>query len=92
MQFELKQYNVGAWALPALINDDWSGLDDGDEVMLTDWIEWATDDWTDADDNTLVFGHWGSVSQHNEFGMDEITHHYGECYTLDAMFRLKPRS
>ena len=90
MQFEIIKHRIGEWALSAIFYDDWSGLDDEDEVYLGDWIEWATDDWTDADDNRWVFSHWGSPSDYNEFTMDEITQHYGACYTLDAVFKLKP--
>lgn len=92
MQFDTIKHTVGEWALPAIINEDYTGLDDGDECLLVDWMEWAQDDYTDSDGNTWVFSHWGSVSNQNEFTCDEITSNYGQCYDIDAVFVLKPRS
>lgn len=70
MQFDTIKHTVGEWALPAIINEDY----------------------TDSDGNTWVFSHWGSVSNQNEFTCDEITSNYGQCYDIDAVFVLKPRS
>lgn len=92
LEFEIITHRIGAWALSPLINGDYSGVDEGDDALLTSWVEWAQDDWTDSNGNTWVFSHWGTVSDHNEFAQDEVTNLHADTYNIDAVFKLKPRN
>lgn len=92
MQFEIIKHRIGEWALSPIINGDYSGIDEGDDALLSSWMDWAQDDWVDSDDNTWMFSHWGSIDDHNEFAECEITTLHGDTYTIDAVFKLKPRS
>lgn len=92
MQFEIIKHRIGEWALSAIFYEDMTGIDEGDEALLLSWLEWAEDDWTDADGNTWVFSHWGSVGDRDEFARDDITTLHGATVEIDAVFKLKPRS
>lgn len=90
--YEIITHRIGSWALCPLINGDYTGVDEGDDALLSGWIDWSTDDWSDSDGNTWVFSHWGNVYNHNEFAECEITCLHGDTYDIDAVFKLKPRS
>lgn len=84
--FEINQHIIGDWTLPALINGDYTGMDDGDEALLTDWVDWATDDWEDANGVRWVFDHFGDYEECG-FTECEVTSLYANCVKLDLVFR-----
>lgn len=89
MQFEITTHRIGAHFAPALINGDYTGLDEGEDALLTSWVDWATDDWTDADDNTWTFAHFADAHDPDEFAECEVTALYGATVQLDLVFRRK---
>ena len=89
MIFDIITHRIGSHFLPALINDDWTGLDEGDAALLESWFDWATDDWTDSDGNTWTFAHWGDAHDHDEFAECEVTTLHGDTHLVDAVFTLK---
>jgi len=91
MQFDVIKFRIGSWALPALINDDWTGLDDGEEAMLADWVEYATDDYKDGNEVTWVFAHWGNYDDAG-FAKCEVTDLGAQCVDIDAVFTITPRN
>ena len=86
--FEAIDHNIGAWALPYLINGDLSDMSDEEQAMVDSWLDRATDDWKDSDDNLWLFAHESLDSDSlNEFGIDEITGLRGPVYTVQMIFR-----
>lgn len=88
MQFEINKHVIADHFLPALINGDYSGLNDGEEALLTSWTDWACDDWEDSDGNTWVFAHFGDYEP-NDFDEDEVTCMLSMTATIDLIFTLK---
>jgi len=86
--FEIHTHNVGAWALPYLVNGDASGLEDAEQEQIDEWMQSKTQTWHDADDNRWVFSHESvKVDKHDEFGVDDITHLHGPVYQVELLFR-----
>jgi hypothetical protein len=86
--FEEIKYTVGAWALPYLVNGDASGLEDGEQEQIDEWLREATASWRDTDDNLWVFAHESvDTDSHDEFARDDITGLHGSVYTVSMMFR-----
>ena len=86
--FEIINHSVGAWALPYLINADLSDMSDEEQAMVDSWLDRATDDWRDSDDNLWLFAHESLDSDsYTEFGVDEITALRGPVYTVQMLFR-----
>jgi hypothetical protein len=86
--FEIHTYNVGAWALPYLVNGDASGLEDGEQKQIDIWLQFMTETWHDADDNKWVFSHESvNTDSYDEFGHDDITCLRGPVYEIELLFR-----
>lgn len=90
--FEIHTYYVGAWALPYLVNGDDSGLEDGEQEQIDEWVSTVTQSWRDADDNLWVFSHEAVDSdkygaKFDEFGVDDITGLHGPVYAVELLFR-----
>ena len=88
--FAVHTYSVGAWALPYLVNGDSSGLEDGEQEQIDEWLQSSTQTWRDADDNKWVFSHESvQTESHDEFGVDAITGLRGSVYEVELLFRLE---
>lgn len=86
--FEIHTYYVGAWALPYLVNGDASGLEDGEQEQIDEWLQFMTETWHDADDNKWVFSHESvDMGSRDEFGVDDITGLRGPVYAVELLFR-----
>lgn len=85
--FEAVNHNIGAWALPYLVNGDQSDISGEEKAMVDSWLDWATGDWKDSDDNLWRHAHESiDTDSLNEFGMDEITGLHGPVYTVQIIF------
>lgn len=71
MKFQEMDYNIGAHFASALINGDYSGLDDAEEKLFNDWLE----------QNEMRGGHWDMVGDDIEFTRCEISNLMGDCFT-----------
>lgn len=88
--FAVQTYSVGAWALSYLVNGDASGLEDGEQEQVDEWLQSNTQTWHDADDNKWVYSHESvKTGSHDEFGRDEITGLRGPVYEVELLFRLE---
>jgi hypothetical protein len=84
--------------LPAIINDDYTGLDDGDAAQLLAWLDQATDDYIDADGNAWVFAHFSvpadaasasASASASSFTRDEVTGLHADCVRIEVLFTAK---
>mgnify|MGYP001431460585 CR=1 FL=1 len=64
MNFEVHEFTLGAWWAPAIVNGDYSGLNDDEEKQLNDWLNYIHDSYGD--------GHWDGFYD-SWFGLDEIS-------------------
>lgn len=88
--FAVNTHSVGAWALPYLVNGDASGLEDGEQEQIDEWLQSKTQTWRDADDNEWVYSHESvKTERHDEFGRDDITGLHGPVYEVELLFRLR---
>jgi hypothetical protein len=86
--FEQIEYSVGAWALPYLVNGDASGLEDGEQEQIDEWVSTVTQSWRDADDNLWLFAYVSvDTDSYDEFGVDDITGLRGPVYRVELLFR-----
>ena len=82
MNFE-NEYRVPDWALPALINDDWTGLSDGEELQIRQWIKSVAEDLKLPDGKCPYFIHRDGFNE--EFGRDDITGLWGAVEEVVAV-------
>lgn len=81
-------YTIGAWALPYLVNVDASGLEDGEQQLIDEWLDKATGSFVDDDGQRWVYSHENiDTDSRNEFGYDELTNLRGEVYTVKMFFK-----
>ena len=77
MEFEAITYTVPEWALPALINDDYSGLSDDDCSAI------------DALQSKLPLGHWSMPIDEASFYPSNDLQNLGDnCVEIDYMVRI----
>ena len=68
MNFEVYEFTLGAWWASAIINGDFSGLNDDEEQELKDWLNHVHDSYGD--------GYWDGFEE-SWYGLDEISGLYG---------------
>lgn len=71
MKFDNMDYTIGSHFASALINSDYSGLEDHEETALNAWI--------DAHEERGA--HWDIVGDDTEFARCEVTDLMGDCVT-----------
>lgn len=69
MDFNIHEFTLGSWWASALINGDYSGLNDKEEKQLNDWLNYVHNSYGD--------GHWNGFEE-SYFGLDEVTGQYGD--------------
>jgi hypothetical protein len=80
-------FTIGQHFLSALINGDWTGLDEGDAAQFESWFETASDDYTGSDGNVWAFAHAAYVDgSDNEFGLCEVTGLRGAVSDVQFVF------
>lgn len=63
----LTTYRIPAYYACALVNDDWTGLTDGDEKELRDWLEREQPGYCCSPDDNAYFAHTNDI---NKLGSD----------------------
>ena len=76
MDFDYYEYRVSNHFLPALINDDDSGLDPHDFESLEIWLTTVPKD-----------GHWAVIETGGNFTVCEISELFADCATVRRCFR-----
>ena len=72
MKFDNMDYTIGSHFAGALINGDYSGLEDDEERALDAWL----------DAHQERGGHWDIVGDNTEFARCEVTDFMGDCVTV----------
>jgi hypothetical protein len=84
MIFECTKHRIGQQYLPALINNDYTGLDDYEELQLAEWLEKVCTSWTDADGHSWAFGHIAMIDNtEDDFALCEVASMRGA--TIDVL-------
>jgi hypothetical protein len=87
-RFDSITFTISQHFLPALINGDWTGMDDEDEALFTSWFQHATADWTDSEGTVWTYAHEDVVpDSENEFGPCDATCLYSAVVDVVIFFR-----
>ena len=76
MTFDYFTYTVASHCAPAIINDDWTGLDDDEVAELEAWM----------DEVSNKVEYW-EVMEDAGFCTDEVTGLKADCVTIHGYFR-----
>lgn len=76
-KFDYHEFTIGAHFLPALINGDYSGLDDTEVDQFTSWL-----------DGRDTRGHWDVPEHRVSFDVCEICELHADCVDVRYYFRL----
>lgn len=81
IEFESSTYKVPAWALPALVNSDYTALMDDDEAFVDNLCEWL--------DEEYGSGNWhiGDVSE-QYFGRSDFGFLPSEVCDVEVVYKL----
>lgn len=87
MIFELKDWTMSTHFLPALVNGDYSGLADDEVHIFDNWVAYATEEWTDGNEQVWVYAHEAVLDgTEDEFGRCEITNMRGSVQIVRLHF------
>ena len=75
MKFDSMEYTIGSHLASALVNADYSGLDDNEARDLDAWLE----------ENEFRGNHW-DIGETHEFARCEISGLMGECITATQYY------
>lgn len=76
MDFHRYSYTIGAHFVPAIENDDVTGLTEGETLALEYFL---------ADLPGIgAFGHW-SWGEDEEFDLDEVAGYFGQCIRAEYL-------
>lgn len=81
--FEKYTFIIGEHFLSALINDDWTGLNDGESIQLETFL---TDIWLELEAGADA-SHWSYDEDQSEFRHCDVTGQRGMCVHVDLMVR-----
>ena len=89
LTFDTTKHTIATHFLPALVNGDYTGLDESELPQFIEWLHEATAPYHDADDNLWVFAH-ESVPEPDvtDFTKCEVTGAYSETAEVHLLFRL----
>jgi len=71
------EYTISEHFAPAIINDDYTGLEDEEHALLDAWL----------DDNGMRASHWTVESESSDLARCEITGLLSDCATVRQCFR-----
>jgi hypothetical protein len=77
MKIDHCEYTIAEHFAAAIINDDYSGLDDSEESNLREWLN----------DNEKPYSHWDIQDDDRHFARCEITGLMADCITMRQYFR-----
>ena len=78
MQFDHYEYNIAGHWLSALINNDYSGLEEHEEKQLNQFIT-----------ELPVIGRWYIDDYSPAFSVDEVSGLYADTYKAKLLFEVK---
>jgi hypothetical protein len=70
------EYKISASYLSALINGDFSGLDDNEELQFTEWLY--------SQDRRIV--HWDVIDHGDNFARCEVSNLFADCAVIRGYF------
>ena len=81
IEFEVETYKIPSWALPALVNNDYTGIIDDDEAFVDNLCEWL--------DGEYGHGLWhiGNVSE-QFFGRSDFGGLSGDVCDVEIVYKL----
>ena len=79
MKFDYMDYTIADHWASAIINADYSGLDDKEEQQLTQWLE----------ANEQRGGHWDILEDESFFDTDEVSGLKANCLTARQFFPMR---
>jgi hypothetical protein len=79
MKLDNYEYTICHHWVSALVNDDYTGLDDDEEKTLRDWLE----------NNEQRSSHWDVEEGETFFAVDEVSGVYADCVTVRQYFPLR---
>ena len=81
IEFEVETYRIPAFALPAIVNADYTGILDDDEAFVDNLCEWL--------DGEYGVGNWhiGDVGEHY-FGRSDFGGILGDVCDVDVVYKL----
>ena len=71
MEFEQYEYTICGHYLSAIINGDYSGLEDSEEAELNEFLDSVSEHGN---------GHWSVDSEEPDFCTDEVSGLMADCY------------
>lgn len=84
--FQIEQYAVLDFFIPALINGDYSGMSEDEVFEIESWLECVTDSFKDDDGQKWIFDHIGDCESAG-FEICKVTGGIGDCHMIDLVFR-----
>jgi len=81
MKFDHIEYTIGEHFLPALINGDYSGLEDSEIEQFDDFLRGAGADYPAASS-----GHWAVEDDGENFTRCEVTNLFSRCAIVRLYF------
>ena len=78
MQIDHADFVIGSHFLPALINGDYTGLNDAEEAALSAWL----------DANSKPYSHWDVLDHGNNFAVCQINNIHSDCATVRMYWRV----
>lgn len=81
-------YTIGQHYAPALVNGDWTGLDDAEATLLEDWFAAASEPWTDHTGARWAYAHESIVDDsEQEFARCEVCLLHATTIDITLHFR-----
>jgi hypothetical protein len=77
MKFDYFTYTIASHYAPAIINDDWTGLEDDEAEALQSWI----------DDLPKGVEYWETTDGGGSFDRDEVSGLLANCVSIHGYFR-----
>ena len=74
MKFEAYVFNIGDYFLPAIINVDYSGLEEDEADRLDDFLSYVKE--------THGPGHWSCNDEERDFARCDVVGLYSDCYRM----------
>ena len=72
LPFLAEEYTLPGWALAPIVNGDYSTLNDGEDEILTEFLNDIFEQYGQ--------GHWSIGEERNEFSRNDIDNYWGETY------------
>jgi len=82
MEFDYIEHKICGHYLSAIINDDYTGLDDEEEQLLNQWL----------DNNFIMYSHFDVISEEGRFAFCDVCELMGDVYLVCQYFPMKEKA